>query len=62
MGSAICELVSEKNPVPVIRVGVNDSFGQSGTPEQLVEKYGLGHLNIVAAIEKVVKLKNARKS
>jgi transketolase len=37
---------------------VNDSFGESGTPEQLLEKYGLTSSNIVAAVEKVKARKN----
>jgi transketolase len=41
LGGAICELLSENLPVPVIRMGVKDAFGQSGTPEELLEHYGL---------------------
>ena len=41
LGSAVCEHISEKNPITVIRVGINDSFGQSGEPEELLKHYGL---------------------
>lgn len=41
LGSAVAELLSEHLPVPVLRMGVNDKFGQSGTPEELLEHYGL---------------------
>jgi transketolase len=41
LGGAVTELLSEHLPVPVIRMGVKDVFGQSGTPEQLLEHYGL---------------------
>jgi len=41
LGSAICECVSENYPVPVLRIGVNDEFGQSGTPGDLMAHYGL---------------------
>jgi transketolase len=39
-------------------VAVNDSFGESGTPDQLMTKYGLDAVNIVAAVERVITRKN----
>lgn len=44
-------------PVPMEAVAVNDTFGESGTPDQLMEKYGLTAANIVKAVEKVMKRK-----
>jgi len=41
LGGAVCELLSEHLPVPVIRMGVKDRFGQSGTPAELLKEYGL---------------------
>jgi transketolase len=41
LGGAVTELLSEHHPVPVIRMGVKDRFGQSGTPEELLKEYGL---------------------
>lgn len=41
IGSAISEVLSEKLPTKVIRIGVNDTFGQSGTPKELLKYYGL---------------------
>jgi transketolase len=41
LGSAVCEVVSEKLPVKVKRIGVRDVFGKSGTNEQMQEKFGL---------------------
>ncbi len=41
LGSAVCELLSEKMPVPVKRIGVRDEFGQSGKYDELMKKYGL---------------------
>ena len=41
LGSAICEVLSEKYPVPVKRIGVNDQFGQSGNSDILLDFYGL---------------------
>ena len=41
IGSAICELLSESLPTRVLRIGMNDTFGQSGTPADLLKYYGL---------------------
>lgn len=41
LGGAVCEVVAENYPVPVLRMGLKDVFGQSGSPEQLLEHYGL---------------------
>jgi transketolase len=41
MGSAIAELLSEKHPMKVVRIGVRDLFGQSGEPEELIKHYGM---------------------
>ncbi len=50
MGSAVAECVSEMYPIPVIRLGVHDMFGQSGTPQELIEHYGLGIEHIKKAV------------
>ena len=42
LGSSICELMSENYCLPVERIGINDTFGQSGTPDELINHYGLG--------------------
>ncbi len=47
MGSAVAELLAENYPVPVRFIGVRDQFGQSGTPEELLDHYGLGVRSIV---------------
>ncbi len=49
-GSAIAEFLSEHNPVPIKRVGMNDQFGQSGTAEELLKHYGLDALHIAETI------------
>ncbi len=54
LGESISGLLSRTTPVPVEMVAVNDSFGQSGTPDELMELYGLKDKNIVAAAEKVM--------
>ncbi len=55
MGSAVAELLAANNPVPIEFVAVNDEFGQSGTPEELIEHFGLGKDGIIKAIKKVLK-------
>ena len=57
LGSAVAEVVSEKCPVPVLRVGVKDTFGESGKPNELLEKYGLTSNDIVKKVKEVIKLK-----
>ena len=44
-------------PLPQEYVGVNDSFGESGTPDQLLDKYGMGTSNVEAAVKAVLKRK-----
>ena len=47
LGSAVCEVLSEKCPTRVLRIGMNDEFGQSGTPKELLSLYGLDSESIV---------------
>lgn len=56
-GSAVAEVLAEEYPVPVEFVGVNDCFGESGQPDELMQKYGLSAENIVAKSLKVLKRK-----
>ncbi len=49
LGGAVAELISENYPVPIIRVGINDTFGESGSPEALLKKYGLTAENLTTA-------------
>ena len=51
LGSAVCEILSENYPVRVLRIGVNDTFGQSGTPGELLKYYGLDAESIVNRIK-----------
>lgn len=57
LGSAVLETISEECPVPVIRIGVKDTFGESGKPNDLLEKYGLTEKEIVEAVKKLVNKK-----
>jgi transketolase len=58
LGEAVAQVLSRKLPVPQEFVAVNDSFGESGAPMELMTKYGIDTINIVEAVEKVI----ARKS
>lgn len=51
LGSAVCECVSEQFPVPVRRIGVYDTFGESGPAVALLEKYGLDGKGIQASVK-----------
>ncbi len=57
LGSQVARAVSETRPVPVEYVGINNTYAESGTPEQLMEKYGLTAPYIVAAVKRVMKRK-----
>ncbi|MBA3972240.1 MAG: transketolase family protein, partial [Bacteroidetes bacterium] len=57
LGDSIAQLLSRELPTPLEMVAVNDSFGESGTPDQLMTKYGLDAVNIVEAAQKVIKRK-----
>jgi transketolase len=54
MGSAVAECLAKFAPVPIEFIGVKDQFGQSGTPEELIEHYGMGESHIRAAVKKVL--------
>ncbi|PJJ60884.1 transketolase family protein [Hymenobacter chitinivorans] len=54
LGDSIAQLLAREEPLPLEMVAVNDSFGESGTPDQLMEKYGLMENDIVKAVEKVL--------
>ena len=58
LGSAVAEVVSESHPVPVLRVGVEDSYGRSGKVPELLEIYGLTSKNIADKARLAVSLKN----
>ena len=57
LGDSIAQLLSREMPTPQEYVAVNDSFGESGTPDQLMTKYGLDTLDIISAAERVLKRK-----
>ena len=55
LGGAVCEVLSEKCPVPVKRIGVNDVYGESGPAVKLIEKYGLDGKGVYASVKEFVK-------
>ncbi|HVD99250.1 MAG TPA: transketolase C-terminal domain-containing protein [Cytophagaceae bacterium] len=59
LGESIAHVLATKYPAPQEFVGTKDTFGESGTPDQLMEKYGLKAKNIVEAVEKVLARKRA---
>ena len=54
LGDSIAQLLARELPTPMEYVAVNDSFGESGTPEQLLTKYGLDTPDVVAAVKRVL--------
>jgi transketolase len=57
LGSAVAELLAENYPVPMEFIGVKDTFGESGQPQELMEKYGLTAKYIERAVLRVIKRK-----
>ena len=57
LGSAVAEVLTEECPVPVLKVGVQDTFGESGKPNELLEAYGLTANNIVEKAKKAINCK-----
>ena len=57
LGSAVAEIISQHFPVPLKIIGVDDKFGESGEPEELMKKYGLTVEEIVKAVTSVIRMK-----
>ena len=58
LGSAVSEALAEEYPVPVVKLGVNDTFGKSGPAVELLKIFGLDAENIVIKAKKAIELKN----
>lgn len=54
LGDSVAQVLAQHFPAPIEYVGVRDTFGESGTPEQLMQKYGLTASNIVEQVKKVI--------
>lgn len=59
LGDAIAQVAAKNFPIPIEYVGTRDTFGESGTPDQLLKKYGLDVPDIISAAEKVLSKKTA---
>ena len=59
LGDSIAQVAARNMPIPIEYVGTNDTFGESGTPTELLKKYGLDSGNVVAAVEKVLARKGS---
>lgn len=57
LGGAVAEILAKNYPVPMEFVGMQNVFGESGQPSQLIEKYGMGVKDIIRAVKKVIKRK-----
>lgn len=58
MGSAVAEVLAKNFPVPIEFIGVQNRFGESGSPNELIEHFGMGVASIKEAVRKVVNRKN----
>jgi transketolase len=56
LGSAVAEFLSSVRPTRILRLGVHDQFGQSGTPEELLRHYGIDHESIVRETQRFLAL------
>ncbi len=56
-GSAVAEVVVQHHSVPMEMVGIEDTFGESGTPDELMKAYGLTHDAIISKVKKVIRRK-----
>jgi transketolase len=59
LGFAIAGFLAQEHPTPIEFVAVNDSFGESGTPDQLMAKYGLETMNVIEAARKALSRKKS---
>jgi transketolase len=57
LGESISRVLTQNNPVPQNFIATNDTFGESGTPEQLMEKYGLNSQSIIKSASEIIKRK-----
>ena len=62
LGGAVAEVLSQNYPVPLKIIGVEDSFGESGEPNELLEKFGLTKEAIIKAVTQVLRMKGRESS
>ena len=61
MGSRVAEILAARQPVPIEFIGVQDRFGQSGTPQELLREYGMDAASILAAVKRAAARKRSRR-
>ena len=61
LGSAVAEVLARNYPVPMGFIGMNDSFGESGKPDELLEKYGMKSDSIRETVEKIIEKRGGEK-
>ena len=61
LGGAVAEYLSENYPVPLKRVGIRDRYGESGTPNELLKKFGLTYIDILEAVKNVLRLRDEKR-
>ncbi len=59
LGGAVAEVLAKNFPTPIEMIGMPDSFGESGKPDELLEKYGMKQENIIEAVKKILARKNS---
>ncbi len=57
LGSAIAELIAEESPASLVRLGLQDTYGESGFPDELLDEYGMSVNDIVAGAERAIRKK-----
>ena len=57
LGESVARVLVKNNPVPQEFVATNDTFGESGTPQQLMKKYGINFESIIDSVIRVIKRK-----
>ena len=60
LGSVVSQLLSRRHPIPVEFVGLNDTYAESGSPQELMTKYGLTSQNVAEAAQRILSLKASR--
>jgi transketolase len=60
LGGAVAELLSEEHPTFMKRIGVRDQFGQSGTPSELFEHYGISEKHIILGAHEIIQKRNSK--
>lgn len=61
LGGAVAEVISQHHPVPIKIIGIEDRFGESGKPDELLQKFGLTEESIIKNVNEVIQMKSSQK-